>query len=203
MKNLGKTILTVVAVGLLSCGLFCQKAQATLITGQIGLVGAATLDSSDFTMATKVTSFSNVSVSTDSGSFASIPTNGTATINMPGPWVFIPSQATMPLWQVSFGANSFTFDLATITSVTPFTMGGLNFLAVTGTGEVSGAGFAPTTATWSFSVSSGPGSTGNTFPFESFTISTDHAAPDGGATAALLGLALAGIEVIRRKFKTA
>jgi hypothetical protein len=201
MKNLSKTFLTVVAVGLLSGGLFCQQAQATFITGRLALSGNANLDSTDFTTATEVTSFSGpFDVKSASGSFSSIPTGSAATINMASSWIFSPSMAVMPLWQVSFGGVSFTFDFTKVTGVNPVIIGGQPFLNIAGEGTVSGTGFAPTKATWNFTLV-GPG--GNPFPFVGLTIASGAAAPDGGATAALLGLALAGIEVIRRKFKAA
>jgi VPDSG-CTERM motif len=199
MKNLSKTILTMVAVGLLSSGLFCQQAQATFITGDIQFNGTAAFDTMDLHTATEVTAFSNVTVAAGgtSGSFTSIP-DGTS-VSMAAPWIFKPSTATIPLWSVSFGLSSFTFDLATVTSVSTTTIHGVLFFEITGNGTVSGAGFVPTPGIWSFTIPDVGGATKPSFGFSADTA----AVPDGGATAALLGLALAGVEVLRRKFKAA
>jgi hypothetical protein len=190
MKNLSKTILTVAAVGLLSCGLFCQQAQATPITGDITFGGVVTFDSTSLSAATQVSTWNSSFVTSDSGSFSSIPV--LTSVSMTAPWIFNPSTATIPLWQV----GGFTFDLTSSTIVTQTNF----FLNITGVGTLSGAGFDPTPGTWSFTVSNALGKPHATFGFTSDTAST---VPEGGATAALLGLALAGVEVLRRKFKAA
>jgi hypothetical protein len=110
---------------------------------------------------------------------------------MTAPWIFNPSTATIPLWQV----GGFTFDLTSSTIVTQDNF----FLNVTGVGNISGAGFTTTPGSWSFTVSNANGKTHSTFGFQSDTA----AVPDSGATAALLGVALAGVEVLRRKFRVA
>lgn len=191
MKNLSKTILTVVAVGLLSCGLFGQQAQATAITGDITFGGVVTFDSTNLSLATQVSTWNLSIVTSDSGDFGSIPI--LSNVTMTAPWIFNPSTPTMPLWSV----GGFTFDLtsSTIVSQTNF------FLDITGVGTLSAAGFDTTPGTWSFSVSNALGTTSSTFGFTSDTHS--GLVPDGGATAALLGIALAGVEVFRRKFKAA
>jgi hypothetical protein len=188
MKNLSKTILTVVAVGLLSCGLFCQQAQATPITGDITFGGVVTFDSTNLSLAKEVSTWNLSIVTSDSGDFSSIPILSNVTI---APWIFNPSTPTMPLWSV----GGFSFDLMSSTIVTQTSF----FLNVTGVGTLSGPGFDPTAGTWSFTVSNALGR--DTFGFQSDTAA--GLVPDGGTTAALLGLALAGIEVLRRKFKTA
>jgi hypothetical protein len=189
MKNLSKTILTVVAVGLLSCGLCCQQAQATPITGDITFGGVVTFDSTSLSAATQVSTWNLSIVTSDSGSFSSIPI--LSNVTMTAPWIFNPSTATIPLWSV----GGFTFDLMSSTIVHQDNF----FLNITGVGTLSAAGFTTTPGTWSFAVSSAGGKPQSTFGFTSDT----RAVPEGGATAALLGLALAGVEVLRRKFKAA
>jgi VPDSG-CTERM motif len=85
----------------------------------------------------------------------------------------------------------FTFDLLVSTIV----FQGNGFLSVSGTGTISGNGFDPTFGTWSFSTQN-PSSNG-IFSFSA----AGQAVPDGGSAVALLGLALTGIEVLRRKLK--
>jgi len=191
MKNLSKTILMVVAVGLLSCGLFCQKAEATPITGDITFGGIVTFDNTNLSFATQVSTWNLSIVTSDSGSFSSIPI--LSNVTMTAPWIFNPSTATIPLWSV----GGFTFDLMSSHIVTQTNF----FLNVTGVGSLSGPGFTTTPGTWSFTVSNALGGPHSTFGFSSDTAA--GVVPDSGATAALLGLALAGVEVLRRKFKAA
>jgi len=191
MKNLSKTILTVVAVGLLSGGLFCRQAQATPITGDITFGGVVTLDSTTLSLATQVSTWDLSIVTSDSGSFSSIPV--LSSVSMTAPWIFNPSTPTIPLWSV----GGFTFNLTSSTIVTQTNF----FLNVTGVGTLSGAGFDTTPGTWSFTISNALGKTSETFGFQSDTAA--GLVPDGGATAALLGFALAGVEMLRRKFKAA
>ena len=190
MKNLSKTILTVVAVGLLSCGVFRQQAQASpIITGDITFGGVVTFDSTHLNLAKEVTAWNLAIVTSDSGSFGSIPV--LSSVSLATPWIFNPSTATMPLWSV----GGFTFDLTSSTIVSQST----TFLNITGVGTLSAAGFTTTPGKWSFTVSNAGGRPQTTFGFTSDT----SAVPDGGATAALLGIALTGVEVFRRKFKAA
>ncbi len=181
----------VVAVGLLSCGLFCQKAEATPITGDITFGGIVTFDNTNLSFATQVSTWNLSIVTSDSGSFSSIPI--LSNVTMTAPWIFNPSTATIPLWSV----GGFTFDLMSSHIVTQTNF----FLNVTGVGSLSGPGFTTTPGTWSFTVSNALGGPHSTFGFSSDTAA--GVVPDSGATAALLGLALAGVEVLRRKFKAA
>jgi hypothetical protein len=191
MKNLSKAILMVVAVGLLSGGLFCQQAEATPITGDITFGGIVTFDNTNLSLATQVSTWNLSIVTSDSGSFSSIPI--LSNVTMTAPWIFNPSTATIPLWSV----GGFTFDLMSSHIVTQTNF----FLNVTGVGSLSGPGFTTTPGTWSFTVSNALGGPHSTFGFSSDTAA--GVVPDSGATAALLGLALAGVEVLRRKFKAA
>lgn len=190
MKNLNKTILAVIAVGLLSSGLFCQQAQAATITGDITFGGVVTFDTTSLSLAKQVSTWNLAIVTSDSGDFSSIPVLSSVTIS---PWIFNPSTPTSPLWSV----GGFSFDLISSTIVTQTNF----FLNVTGIGTLSGAGFDTTPGTWSFTVSNALGGTHSTFGFQSDTAA--GLVPDGGTTAALLGLALAGIELLRRKLKAA
>jgi hypothetical protein len=105
-----------------------------------------------------------------------------------------------PSWSFNSGAiagfwtvGGFTFDL--IASHIVFQGGG--FLAVYGTGSITGNGFNDQFVSWSFSAQDDPSN--GIFSFSAGSEST----PDGGATVALLGLSLAGIEGIRRKLMRA
>jgi protein with PEP-CTERM/exosortase system signal len=191
MKKLSKTILTLVTVGLLSGGLFCQQVQATPITGDITFGGVVTLDSTHLNLATQVSTWDLSIVTSDSGSFSSIPI--LSNVTMTAPWIFNPSTPTIPLWSV----GGFTFDLTSSTIVTQTNF----FLNIRGVGSLSGPGFTTTPGSWSFTISDALGGPSSTFGFEPDTAA--GLVPEGGATVALLGLALAGVEVLRRKFKAA
>jgi hypothetical protein len=105
------------------------------------------------------------------------------------PWIFSPSTPTPGLWSVA----GFTFDLLSST-VTQRTA---SSLTVEGSGIVSGNGFDPTAMTWAFTTQNAGGRTRAIFSFSA----NGNAVPDGGSAVALLGLALTGLEVLRRKLK--
>jgi len=193
MKNLTKTILAVLAIGFISCALFSQQAQATAIQGNINFAGAVQFDTNSLATATQVTTwfdilnnagFSSVAPG-GTDDFAGIPP-GTQT-TMAQPWIFNPSTPTPGLWSV----GGFTFDLLTSTIVTQ----NAQFLSISGTGIVSGNGFDPTSMEWNFSSQNAGGGSRTLFSFSANGV----AVPDGGSAVALLGLALTGIEVLRRK----
>jgi VPDSG-CTERM motif len=184
MKNRSsKTILVFFALGLISCALCVQQAQAVPITGAINFAGGVTLDTGDVNTATKVIAWLDQggfmpTVQGASGSFAGLDGQTAIFANS---WTF--GSGVTALWQV----GGFTFNLI----VSSFTQGG-GFLNASGTGFISGNGFHPTYSRWFFSIQDdGPA----VFSWSGGS----QATPDGGATVALLGLSLAGIEGIRRK----
>ena len=179
-----KTILAVLAIGALSSGLFSQQAQATPINGIINFAGAIKLNG-PFGTATAVTAWLNAHVEAGStGDFAFIPVN--TPVTMAASWTFDPSTPTPALWSVM----GFTFDLLSSTVVTHTN----SVIAIEGTGVVSGNGFDPTAMTWSFTTQNRGGSI---FSFSA----TGATVPDGGSAVALLGIALIGVEVLRRKLR--
>jgi VPDSG-CTERM motif len=193
--KLSKTILTVLAAGVFSCGLFSQQAQATAVNGSIQFAGSVAFDTNSLATATQVVTwfdingnagFSSVAFG-NTGDFAGIAPGTQAT--MAQPWIFNPSTPTPGLWSV----GGFTFDLLSSTIVTQ----AAGELTITGTGIVSGNGFDPTAMEWSFTTQSAGGRTRTVFSFSA----NGDAVPDGGSAVALLGLALTGIEVLRRKLK--
>ena len=191
MKNRSsKTILVFLALGLISCALCVQQAQAVPITGAITFAGGVTLDTGTVNTATKVLTWLDESgdmptVQSGSGSFAGLDGQ---TVTFAPSWSFN-SGAVMSFWSV----GGFTFDL--IASHIVFQGGG--FLAVYGTGSITGNGFNDQFVSWSFSAQDDPSN--GIFSFSGGS----EAIPDGGATVALMGLALAGIEGIRRKLRRA
>ena len=190
MKISAMKISVFFALGLISCALFVQQAQAVPITGAITFAGGVELDSTTVNTATRVTGWLDEggfmpTVQSVSGSFSSVAV-GTTTIFTPT-WSF--NSGPIPLfWSV----GGFTFNL--IGSHIFFQGGG--FLNVVGTGTIIGNGYNPTFGHWSFTVQDD--ASNGVFSFSGGTT-----VPDGGRTVALLGLALAVIEGIRRKLRNA
>ena len=170
--------------------------QALPISGTISMGGEAVFDSSDFTMATTVTSWPLVYVVADNGVFGSI--GDYTTVNMSPSWVFAPAPgvAQQNLWNV----GGFQFDFTSDTVVSSS-----GFINITGYGTITGNGYDETQFQWDLEAES-PTTGGPT----QFTVSATAepnsgvaTLPDGGFTMAFLGLALAGVEGLRRKLSKA
>lgn len=167
--------------------------RAVPITGSISMGGEANLNSTSLSAASAVTSWPLVYVVADSDSFSSI--SAFTTVNMSSStWTFSPSPgvALNDLWNV----GGFTFDFESDT----VSQSG-DFLDIDGTGTISGNGYDTTDFDWNLSfenpVTGGP----EEFTFSAAAGSVEEVTdvPDGGVTVAFLGLALAGIEGLRRK----
>jgi hypothetical protein len=200
MKNLSKTILALLATGIVSCALFSPQAQAVTIQGQISFAGQVRLNSPSLAAATKVNQWrdifgnnsghSNV-VAGATGDFSGIA-GGTLSAFHNG-WNFGSGGPQTTLWSV----GGFTFDLLSSTII----MQTASDLTITGTGTISGNGFEVTPGTWDFQITNAGGRNHATFAFVAST--SAQGVPDGGSAVALLGIALAGIEIVRRKIKAA
>lgn len=185
-----KLLWTIIAACVVSTAAFCQSAQAAMINGAITFSGGAVYDTSSLATATRVNTFMDVKVMSSDGDFGTF-TNADDPVAMATPWIFSPSTPTLGLWSV----GGFTYDLANATVV----LQSSNFLLISGTGTISGNGFDVTPGTWSF-TSQSPSANG-VFSFSGS--SNANGVPEGGATIALLGLALAGVEIVRRKIAVA
>lgn len=158
-----------------------------MIDGAITFAGGANFDTMSLATATRVNNYSNVTVVSVDGDYAGFVNSGDS-VTMATPWIFHPSTPTPGFWAV----GGFTFDLDTSTVVVQTS----KFLLITGTGTVMGNGFDPTEGTFSFSTQS-PSAGRSVF---SFSASSDsQGVPDHGATVALLGISLLGVEIFRRK----
>ena len=122
MKNLTKTILTLIAAGLFLTALSTQEAQAAKINGRIDFAGSVMFDSSALQNVTKVLEWrdvfgngpNNSNVAVVSGSYTGFVSLGDQA-TMATPWTFTPSTGGHPgLWSV----DGFTFDLTSATVVT-------------------------------------------------------------------------------------
>jgi VPDSG-CTERM motif len=166
------------------------------ITGAIDMSGTATLNSTSLGSATAATGFSGVTVGgSPTGSFF-------GTFGQPVTWSAFswPSNVLVSqLWAFGIGLP-YSFDLANVSIVSQSN----NFLNLMGSGTLHVTGFDDTPGLWSFTISN-PG--GGAHPNFEFTFANSQTAaggvPDGGITVALLGIALVGVEVLRRKLKAA
>lgn len=186
----------------LLCGIVAAVAvttavQAIPISGTISMGGEANLDNSDLSMATTVESWSVAYVVADSGSFSSVP--DFTLVNMTAPWNF---ELNSPPFQ--WTAGNFTFAMSS-DSVTQST----DFLTVIGFGTITDPtdGYDATSFQWEISAEEPTTGGPIQFTFSATATPTSNGSgndvPDGGLTVALLGLALAGIEGMRRKLSKA
>jgi hypothetical protein len=196
MKNIPKTILAIVASGLISCALWTQQAQAVQISGALTFGGTVELNTGSAGTATAVTAWHGTggvglpTVQSVGGGFVGFVTSGDAT-TFHAPWSFA-SGPVPAFWSV----DGFTFDL---TESHVFSQGGFPpGVTVNGSGFVSGHGFDPTFMTWSFTTQDPPAGTPPVFSFSA----ASGTIPDSGSTVALLGLAIVGVEALRRKMRT-
>jgi len=188
MKNIMKIAgAAVVAVAL------TQSVQATLVQGNIGFGGTVTYDTSSAATASAVTSWINPIVSADSGAFTSIAIGTHATFTTMT-WDFL----TTPPGITSFWTvGGFTFQLLSSSILSHGGTPGVNgFVVVDGTGTVTGNGYAATTLSWSF-TSQDP--IAGTDPDQWTFSASANSVPDGGATVMLLGLALSGAALLKKK----
>jgi hypothetical protein len=197
MQNTIKKTLALVAVGLAASALMCQQAQAVPITAgsQISFSGVVNFNHvNNIATATDVDHWFHPDGTADghaivtagaSGSFAGIA-GGTDATFFNG-YIFSPSTSTPGLWSV----GGFTFNLLTSVIVTQ----NATDLIIKGTGTIV-SGTDTTAGNWDFHVSNAGGQSQSVFSFAAST----SAVPDGGSAVALLGLALTGVEALRRKF---
>jgi hypothetical protein len=194
MKTLTKTILAVLVTGLIGCVLFSQQAQAVKITGSIVFQGTVDFDQAVM-FATRVDAWhgvggtGNPTVTADTGDFANYFGPGDPG-TFSAPW-FLNSGSHPALWSI----GGFTFDL-TSSLLTQQTS---TYVVVIGFGWISGNGFDPTFGTWHFKG----GSFGTNGPSSGTPAQFGFTAPETGSTVALLGLALVGMEALRRRLRMA
>jgi len=197
MKNISEAIVAVFATGLLSCGLFCQQVSATQITGSIIMSGTA-MASGDSGSGTTTISFTNPgwTVLTGIGDYSSVTFGTPATLTAfsftgTGTGATL-SGPVMPEWTFTFGGNTYSFDLLSLISGT--TTSGT--MAISGSGIAHITGFDDTPASWALEGS------GSNYVFN-LSASTTTAVPDGGSAVSLLGIALVGLEALRRRLRSA
>jgi len=192
MKNIIK-FAGVVAVALA----LTQTVRAVPINGNIGFAGTVTYNTASAGTATQVTGWINPTVFADTGTFATpspfaVSVGTTATFTSSA-WNFVTSTPINNFWSV----GGYTFQLLSSYIVAQAGTPGINgFVVVNGTGIVSGNGYTPTVMSWSF-TSQDPKAGVNP---DQWTFSASaNSVPDGGATVMLLGLALSGVALLKKK----
>jgi hypothetical protein len=185
-----KTLLT----GILALGMVVA-AHAVPITGSIDMSGTATLNSTFLGSATAATAFSGATVGgSPTGTFA-----GTFGASVTWSGFSWPSNVLVaPLWTFVSGANTYSFDLASV-SISSQTN---SFLNLMGSGTLHVTGFDDTPGLWSFTISNPGGGAHPNFVFTFANSQTAAGVPDGGMTVALLGIAFVGLEGLRRKLRS-
>jgi VPDSG-CTERM motif len=164
--------------------------QAVPITGEIGFSGT----NLTFT-ANSVTFIGSASVDTGaagpSGSWA--PTAGASPVTFTSITSFTPlaPSPVSPLWSFVSGGLTYQFNLTSLTVVADIP-GTILALTGLGTATISGGVFDPTPATWSLTATAGG-------PINFEFDSGNTAVPDGGMTVTLLGAALSGLALFRKK----
>ena len=185
---------------ILALASFTLSAQAvpTLITGAISISGTSTIDGTSFVSATRFTSFQNVTVGAPSALSGSYVGTSGAAVTMT-PFIWSPPTASTPvnpLWTFVSGGNTYSFNLGVLhadyASPTGLLLSGIGTAFITG----PGLNFLATTGTWDLSA--------QTLNLATFTFSSTTSipsVPDGGTTATLLGGSLFGLALIGRKQK--
>jgi hypothetical protein len=201
MTKTSKIALSVLTAGAVALAL-APTAQAVPITGSVTFGGNVSLDTSSAGTATKVTAWSGPGgvgtpyVSDSSGNFAATALTTSAIFT--APWSFSSPLGLANLWHyTALNGDTYTFNL---TSSAIFSQGGSPAsVVVKGSGTVTATGpvaFDPTAGSWNFQT--GDPSAGSP-PVFSFAAQTGTV-PDGGTTAMLLGFALCGLGLLKRKF---
>src|SRR5260370_35150664 len=117
MKTSSKTILTLLVIGLVSCGLFSQQAQAVPITGGIYLAGTYVTNNGNLNTATSFSSFPFVVIPGVSGSYTGVGTGSRGPSVTLNGFTFNPFSASVtPLWTFMSAGSTYSFDLTVLSS---------------------------------------------------------------------------------------
>jgi len=204
--------------GAFSLVLMAQQASAVTITGNLTFAGTVTPKDAggnpvdDLSLATQL-DFNPVSgalapffptaealVTSSSGHFST-----SAAVDLNDPLVFKPVFTAISPFYVLI-PSGIQFNLLTLTvgpgATTP------QFLQLSGSGVFTGAGFDPTVGDFNLSINSANGQITGGFTASGSAAGTPPpppttGVPDGGSALALLGLAMVGIEGLRRKLAVA
>lgn len=180
-----------ILLALVATILFClvgRQACAAEIQGNINFGGVVTFDTMSLATATTVDLWNLSYVLQRQGDFVPYTSFQQSVTMSSSPWVFNPAAALPSFWMV----GGFTFDLTSALVVTQNNY----FLNIQATGTLTGNGFDPTPAIYSFTASRADGGNANTFSFQS----TTTAVPEVGSTALLgIGALALGLSLSHRR----
>jgi hypothetical protein len=191
-------LIKILGLSLATAGLMSLTASAVPITGSIGFTGTYTQNGGTLGILNTATSMSitGVGVDTSSGSLAgaTAPLSFITPIdvNPNGP---LPALTGATLWSVTVGGEVFTFTINSATQV----YSDASQINIQGSGIMNDSGAAigldleATAGTFQL----GFGRSGTAFTWQSTSAAN---VPDGGTTVILLGAALAGLTLVRRRF---
>jgi hypothetical protein len=185
-------------IATLVCFGWSLATQAIPINGAISFGGTSTLanDSADPVTLANATRFTAINARVQfgaTGDYSSIAFNTPSTWT-PFRFASPPATSITPLWEIVVGTVTYSFN-ATSMSYTPYA----SYLDFQGAGVAritdssNTLQFDDTVGSWTMTVTSG----GVLFTFNDTT--TVASVPDGGTTLALLGAALSGLALFRRK----
>jgi len=189
MKRKIKRTSVITGAALCAVLLAGAKAKANAITGSIGFSAAGvTVNSNNLADSSSFTVTDPVTTDAVTGTYlAVLPGTG---VDFRG-FVFNPPAASVdPLWSFQIGSTEYSFDATTVTSVyvsslQEWVIGGAGMAMVTGDSDTKG--------TWNVNLSQ----SGASFVFDSSAAAL--AVPDGSSAMTLLGSAMIGLAVFRRK----
>jgi len=190
-SNLLKSLLT----GLVAAGLGMTAQALPSINGAISFTGGSTTDTGNLGTATALTGYSSLSVlaGAETGNYLPLSPagNGGGTLSFT-PFSFAGSVLTpsplVPLWTITYLVVTYSFDATSVLIATQTS----TFLNLTGSGIAHETGYADSPGTWSITDTTQGASL-------VFTFGASTTVPDGGTTVLLLGAALSGLALIRRK----
>ena len=177
------------AVAVAAFAVTTASLQATPIVGSVGFTGTYTQNGGTLGDLTTATSFSinNVLILSATGQFA-----GATTPTFASPISVNPANSLIPnvqLWSVVVGSTTYKFLVSTETE----SLDTATQLNLTGSGVMTDGNAADNTAgTWQL----GFGVSGASFTWQA---TTANSVPDGGTTVLLLGAALSGLALVKRK----
>lgn len=177
---------------------FTATVQAVPINGSINFQGGTATLNGPVTTATAITAFggspsvnNNLGVA-PTGAYAG--TGNTAVTFLSTGFQFSPTMIPSPvaLWSFIFGGNTYSFSLTSV--ISSVGVGPTLNLAGAGILSISGGVYQDTVGTWTFSTTgTGPATYG--FVAGNTAVPT----PDGGTTVMLLGAAISGLCLLRKK----
>lgn len=173
--------------------------QATPIPGRLVIDGTLTLNSPNPALATEVISWNSARLNrAATGAFART-VSGVDTSNLTAAWIFDPSTPIIPFLQI----GGFTFNLESVVDLGRFNLPSLKGFSLQATGDVTAAGFETTPVSISFSASRELSQSHFQKNVHFYLTIGNGIVPESGTTVGLLGLALGGVELLRRGTKRA